>query len=279
MTYMLIAVFAIATTISISPAFAAQQACPNCGDPSTGSTLLKDVPIIIWTDSSTYDHSSVISVEGNVANLRSASEVALMVISPSNNIVTIDQIPVNSDGSFQTSLNTGGPLWKYDGTYRIKVTYGVQGVWNHAFVDLTGGIITAPKPTTPTVTDLTNQLDFDITGGEVISIKSDTSQNSLMIKIIAVDDGELTITLPKDVIKPMDDGMFFVLVNGEEIADSSQSGLVLTIPFEAGTEEIEIVGGWVIPEFGTIAAMILAIAIISIIAVSARTKLSILPKF
>jgi len=278
MTYMLIAVFAIATTISISPAFAAQQACVNCDEVFVkGNT--ENIPITVWTDSSTYDHDSVIAVEGNVANLRSGAEVALMVISPSNNIVTIDQIPVSSDGSFKTSLSTAGSLWKYDGTYRIKVTYGTQVVWNHAYVDLTGGIIAAPKPSTPIVADLTNQLDFDITGGEVTSIKSDTSQNSLMIKIIAVDDGELTITLPKDVIKPMDDGTFFVLVNGEEIADSSQSGLVLTIPFEAGTEEIEIVGGWVIPEFGTVAAMILVIAIISIIAVSARTKLSILPKF
>jgi predicted secreted protein with PEFG-CTERM motif len=35
----------------------------------------------------------------------------------------------------------------------------------------------------------------------------------------------------------------------------------------------------VIPEFGAIAALILAVAIISIIAVSAKTRLSIMPKF
>jgi len=35
----------------------------------------------------------------------------------------------------------------------------------------------------------------------------------------------------------------------------------------------------VIPEFGAIAALILAVAIISIIVVSAKTRLSLIPKF
>jgi len=37
--------------------------------------------------------------------------------------------------------------------------------------------------------------------------------------------------------------------------------------------------GRVIPEFGTVAAMILAVAIFSIIAISAKSRLSILPRF
>jgi predicted secreted protein with PEFG-CTERM motif len=49
--------------------------------------------------------------------------------------------------------------------------------------------------------------------------------------------------------------------------------------FPAGTEQIEVIGTYVIPEFGAIAAMILAVAIISIIAVSARSKLSIMPRY
>jgi predicted secreted protein with PEFG-CTERM motif len=53
----------------------------------------------------------------------------------------------------------------------------------------------------------------------------------------------------------------------------------LTINFPDGAEEIEIIGTYVVPEFGTIAALVLAIAIISIIAVSAKTRLSILPKY
>jgi len=44
------------------------------------------------------------------------------------------------------------------------------------------------------------------------------------------------------------------------------------------TFEVEIVKGKVIPEFGTIAAMILVISIISIIAISAKSKLSLMPR-
>ena len=43
--------------------------------------------------------------------------------------------------------------------------------------------------------------------------------------------------------------------------------------------EVEILDGHVIPEFGVIAEMILAVAIISIIVVTAKTKLSIVPRY
>ncbi|MFZ0185168.1 MAG: PEFG-CTERM sorting domain-containing protein, partial [Nitrosotalea sp.] len=42
---------------------------------------------------------------------------------------------------------------------------------------------------------------------------------------------------------------------------------------------IEIIGTQIIPEFGPIAALVLAIAIISIIAVSSKTGLRFMPKY
>ncbi len=69
-----------------------------------------------------------------------------------------------------------------------------------------------------------------------------------------------------------------VLVDGEEWDDVEIAGNDVTVMFPAGTEKIEIIGTFVIPEFGTIALMILAVAIISIIAVSAKTRLRVIPK-
>ncbi len=43
--------------------------------------------------------------------------------------------------------------------------------------------------------------------------------------------------------------------------------------------QVEIKDGVVVPEFGIIATMILAVSIISIIIVSTRTKLTILPRY
>ena len=42
--------------------------------------------------------------------------------------------------------------------------------------------------------------------------------------------------------------------------------------------KIGIIGTHVVPEFGTIAMIVLAVAIVSIIAVSAKSRLSIMPR-
>jgi len=52
----------------------------------------------------------------------------------------------------------------------------------------------------------------------------------------------------------------------------------LLIEYSAGAEKIEIVGSHVVPEFGTIAMIVLAVAIVSIIAITAKTKTSLIPK-
>ena len=58
-------------------------------------------------------------------------------------------------------------------------------------------------------------------------------------------------------------------------ADDENTGYLL---YQASTE-VQILDGHVIPEFGVIAAMILAVAIVSIIVVTAKTKLSIVPRY
>ena len=84
----------------------------------------------------------------------------------------------------------------------------------------------------------------------------------------------LTESLP-NLIKQKE--LDFVVVNGEE-TDFLQNGNELIIPCDAGTEKIEIYGSWAIPEFGVIAGVILAVAIASIIAVSAKSRLTLIPK-
>ena len=132
-----------------------------------------------------------------------------------------------------------------------------------------------------TITIEDNDLFYKITGGQILKIIPDTDSISLIIQIETFSDGDLLITLPKTVIDTSE-GDFFVLVDGEETvfyAEQTPDSWTLRIPFYNGSEEIEIIGTFVIPEFGTIAAIILAVAITSIIVLSAKTKLSIMPKF
>jgi predicted secreted protein with PEFG-CTERM motif len=109
----------------------------------------------------------------------------------------------------------------------------------------------------------------------VTSAAINTNDNSIIINVDANDDGTLTITPSKST----QEGIFMVLVDGEEWDDVTINGNTVTVMFPAGAETIEIIGTFVIPEFGTIAAMILAVAIISIIAISSKSRLSIIPRY
>jgi len=127
-------------------------------------------------------------------------------------------------------------------------------------------------------------LDHKISGGKVTSMIADGNSNSVIIELDSTENGQITVTLPKEVIdaKTGDkDDDFFVLVDNEESLfeeTKTSTARTLTIGFPAGTDKIEIVGTFAIPEFGTIASMILVIAIFSIIAISAKSKLSVMPK-
>ena len=132
--------------------------------------------------------------------------------------------------------------------------------------------------------DIYVTLDHDITNGSVTEMEIDMESTSLIVKVDSSDAGSITITLPRDVIDATindEDDDLFVIVDGEE-ADfdetKTSTDRTLTIAFPANTEEIEIIGSFVVPEFGTIAVMILAVAIISMVAISAKSRLSIMPR-
>ncbi len=271
--------------MAVAPAFALEQACPNCiGDDvslSASQELMNDIPVSIWTDAEVYDHDSIITVEGTVANIKHGFPVTITVIGPTNNIVTIDQVNLNSDGTYSTTLNTAGALWKYDGTYTIRVQYGSQDINNKALIELRGGVTANIQPATPPRDCRGNELSiddqcvaFDISGGSVTggSINAGTS---ITVTIRSTEPGVITLSPAPSVFRDLQ----LVFVDGEEWDDYKVDGNNIVIQFPAGAEEVEIVGKFVIPEFGTIAALILAVAIISIIAMSARSRLSIMPKY
>ena len=240
------------------------------------------VPLAIESNGETFDHNSTIEINGHVGNIRSGTPVTVIVTSATG-VVTIEQITPSSDGNFSLSVNTASPLMKYDGEYKIKATYGDAGINDVIVVTLEGGLVRGTSTAHDEehhseVADLTDSLNYNISGGMVESITA-TGDDSLLVTIhMAEDDGKLTINLSEDIITPFNDGTFFVLVNGEESDDAEQNGTEVTIPFDSTTTEIEIVGTHVVPEFGTIAMIVLAVAIVSIIAVSAKSRLSIMPR-
>ena len=125
--------------------------------------------------------------------------------------------------------------------------------------------------------DMTDLLHWNINGGDVLSMHVDEDNASLVIDMTSYDDGELFVALDETYIGS-DDGTFFVIVGGEESNDYEQAGNDLFISFPAGTESIEIVGSYAVPEFGTIAMIVLAVAIVSIIVLTTKTRTTLIPK-
>jgi predicted secreted protein with PEFG-CTERM motif len=235
---------------------------------------------MVETDNATYSHDDIITISGQVANVIPGNVPATVtVVNSMNSIVTIDQINVSDSGAFETTVNTAGGLWKYDGTYTINVNYG--SLSDKVTVELTGGVA-QDTPAEPVADCPSNEVSadgncipYDISGGMVTGATINTDDNSIIINLDANDDGTLTVT-PSESTQA---GIFMVLVDGEEWDDVEINGNEVTIMFPAGAEEIEIIGTFVVPEFGTIAAMILAVAIISIIAISSKSRLSIMPRY
>ena len=85
--------------------------------------------ITIGTDSSSYTTGEMINVSGSVSDYDESDpfknfDMTLKLIAPNGNIVTISQIPLNSDGSYSTYIPAQGPLWMYDGDYTVSVSHG-----------------------------------------------------------------------------------------------------------------------------------------------------------
>src|ERR671915_2432266 len=124
-----------------------------------------------------------------------------------------------------------------------------------------------------TIDDQTYPLMYNITGGEVSSITADRAQSTLLINIASREDGTLTIELPRNVIDSKAQGNtdeeYAVFVddqpNNFEETTNNNEARVLEIGFDNGAEQIEIAGTQIIPEFGPISAIILAISIIGFI--------------
>jgi len=94
------------------------------------------------------------------------------------------------------------------------------------------------------------ELKYEL-NGDVIAMALDQELTSLLIGIENTKDSTFTIELPNEMIRSIDNA-FAVLVNGLEVdyeIVSNNDGLTLEFFVPSGTEEIEIIGTYVIPEF------------------------------
>ncbi|MFB5597679.1 MAG: hypothetical protein ACE5RJ_01505 [Nitrosopumilaceae archaeon] len=134
------------------------------------------------------------------------------------------------------------------------------------------GPIVAGKPTSNMVQGTEYEVSSTITGGQVLAVSPDPESASLIFDIVTTGDGQITITLPRNVIDAKignSDDIFFVLVDGKEVTYSetkTPTHRYLTIQFVHGSEQIEIIGTFVVPEF-PLAMAVLSASILGVILV------------
>jgi len=108
--------------------------------------------------------------------------------------------------------------------------------------------------------------------GDVIAMAIDKETFSLLIATENVNDSQFQIKLPNDLIRA-ENNEFAVLVNGfevdYEVMETIDRNLTFFVP--AFTEEIEIIGTFVVPEFPFGAVLVLG-AICGIIIIVQKSK-------
>ncbi len=283
-------------SIGVVPVFAASPALLNSGANQTATsgntgTLVSSAStgaISVTTDKTSYNDGDKVMISGSTQDYISDTPITVIITSPIGNIVKIDQVALGSDRTFSTSIMATGTLWQAAGAYTVKVQFGSPDRTAETTFQFSGSTTGGPGGNTIPVDGTSLSVKYSITNGKVLGIKADIQSKSLIVSIQTTGDGVLTITLPRALINATlpttgQDDKYYVLVDGQEAdfqeTSTTTTDRTLSIPFTDGTQEIEIIGTQIVPEFGPIAALVLAIAIISIIAVSAKTGLRFMPKY
>jgi len=250
---------------------------------STGTVFAQSL-ISVQTDDNHYDEGDTIVISGEVTTVLAGDEITLLIIFDEEKIVEIAQITVAQDGSYSHTVIAEGLQWRNDGDYIVKVQYGIASIAEAEFS------YTTKSESIETTTNFevnagsygTFDVEYSIKGGTIKDIVVDSDIFAIIVQIDSTDEGTITLDLPREFIgaekQDGKDDTFIILIDGIEVAYQESvvhsESRVITINFEEGDSDIEIIGTYVIPEFGTIAMMILIAGIMTVILAS-RNKLQI----
>jgi len=243
--------------------------------------------------------SDTITVIGKT--MSTLTDVTFRVTSPSgNNVVAVWQVSPDDNGEFMVKFIVG-PTWTEDGFYEITAVNSVvrNSLYTlNVFVEVNDG-------KTERFSETDSNLEpgiFELYKGNTVTRDAGLQLDeigyewgSTMFEVSGITDRvseaiTLTITAPNGNVVSIDqivaalDGEFMAEINvGGSIWKQDGTYTVTAYqnenPKYTDSQLVEIEAGVVVPEFGTIAAMILAVAIISIIAISAKSRLSIIPRY
>lgn len=227
-----------------------------------------------------------ILIYGKVTGVAPYSTVNLTVTAPDGEIVYSPNLKFDGDGNFKRLIHPTLPSFK-PGIYTViashkDIQYTAQIQFTVSSKDLPRAII--PESPSKLIEDKTD-LDMYIIADAMIG----DSQINVRGKTIWIDrDVLLTVSSPNGnlitiaQVTPTSNGDFSAQINiGGPMW--KEDGMYTVTAHQGDSSEledtviVEIADGVVVPEFGSIAMMILAVSIVSIIVMSAKTRL--IPRF
>ena len=236
-------------------------------------TAFAEVSLIsVQTDDSNYDVGDTILISGKITTIIGDTPVTIQLFKEAN-MVEIAQVKVSQDGNYVHTIIAQGPLWKSQGDYTVRVVYGENNIAETSFEYISGSeIIETTKDFDVDAGDSgTFDIKYTIRGGIVENIEVESKNFGLLVKINSLHDGKIILELPREYIDAEKqngkDAEFIILINDvqttyEEIQSDSTVRIV-GVNFEKGDSEIQIIGTYVIPEFGTIVMIVLTIGILT----------------
>lgn len=246
----------------------------------TGKTTGSGGAVSVQVDKTSYIVGSTVKITGEIADdtFVPGLKIALQVYNPDKALYRTDPISPEDDGTFSYSMPVGGPLG-VSGKWVVKVTYNSQTA--ETGFDLSGGVASKPRFDLK-FEDQTFPIEYE-SDGDVRSMYVRPTEKTLVVAIDGAEEGELTIKLPREVIDAVQSGSdikFVVSILDTDTGDeklvevmeslTSSDSRTLVIGYDQGTDLIEIQGTTIVPEFGAIAGIVMAIAVFGMIAITSR---------
>jgi predicted secreted protein with PEFG-CTERM motif len=239
---------------------------------SIGTTYAEGSLISVQTNDNNYSEGDTILISGNIVTIIGDTQVTMQLFQ-GGNLIEIAQIKVSQDGNYFHTVIAQGPLWKNQGSYMVKVTYGENNIAETLF-DYTpeSEIIETTKDFPVSAGDSgTFDVKYSIRGGTVENIEIEPENIGLLVKINSLDDGKIILELPREFIdaekQKGKDEKFIILIDDTQTTyekmQSDSTVRIIGINFEKGDSKIQIIGTHVVPEFGTIVMIILTVGILA----------------
>jgi len=246
----------------------------------SGTAFAEDSLISVQTDDNDYDEGDTILISGAISTIIGDTQITMQLFegdcsefTNACNLIDIAQIEVSRDGNYFHTLIAQGPLWKTSGDYTIKVVYGAANAaeTQFTFIPKSQVLETIDNFEVNAGDSGTFDVKYVIKGGIIKDLVIDPDIFGLVITIESQHDGKLVLDLPRKYIdaekQDGKDDIFIVLIDNVQTTYQEPTLYsdirTITIEFEEGDSEIQIIGTYVIPEFGTITMIVLTIGIIT----------------